>query len=79
MPKYPQDLIKMIKNGQNPQQLLLNILEESAQSNPLTANLLELAKQGDSASLEKFARNYVQSQGKDFDTEFNAFRQQFGL
>lgn len=79
MPMYPQDLIKMIKNGKNPQQLLLGILEEQAQSNPMSANLLEMAKQGDSASLEQFARNYVQSQGKDFDTEFNAFKQLFGL
>ena len=45
----------------------------------MATNLLEMAKQGDSASLEQFARNYVKSQGKDFDTEFNAFKQMFGL
>lgn len=77
--QYPQDLIKMIKNGQNPQQLILNMLQESAQNNPMTSNLLEMAQNQDSAGLEKFARNYVASQGKDFDTEFKAFRQQFGL
>lgn len=77
--QYPQDLIKMIKSGQNPQQLILNMLQESAQKNPMTSNLLEMAQNQDSAGLEKFARNYVASQGKDFDTEFKAFRQQFGL
>lgn len=77
--QYPQDLIKMIKSGQNPQQLILNMLQESAQNNPMTSNLLEMAQNQDSAGLEKFARNYVASQGKDFDTEFKAFRQQFGL
>lgn len=76
---YPQDLIKMIKNGKNPQQLMLGILEKLAQNNPMATNLLEMAKQGDSASLEQFARNYVKSQGKDFDTEFKAFRDTFGL
>lgn len=77
--QYPQDLIKMIKSGQNPQQLILNMLQESAQSNPMTSNLLEMAQNKDSAGLEKFARNYVASQGKDFDTEFKAFKQMFGL
>ena len=77
--QYPQDLIKRIKSGQNPQQLILNMLQESAQNNPMTSNLLEMAQNQDSAGLEKFARNYVASQGKDFDTEFKAFRQQFGL
>jgi len=38
-----------------------------------------MAKNGDSAGLEQFARNFVASQGKDFDTEFNAFKQQLGL
>jgi len=41
--QYPQDLIKMIKSGQNPQQLILNMLQESAQNNPMTSNLLEMA------------------------------------
>ena len=77
--QYPQDLIKMIKSGQNPQQLILNVLQESAQNNPMLSSLLEMAENKDSNGLETFARNYVKSQGKDFDTEFKAFRQQFGL
>ena len=77
--QYPQDLIKMIKNGQNPQQLVLNMLQDSAQSNPMLSSLLEMAQNKDSSGLETFARNYVKSQGKDFDTEFKAFRDTFGL
>lgn len=75
----PKDLIQMIKGGKNPQQLMLSILEQQSQNNPMTSNLLDMAKRGDSAGLEQFARNYVTSQGKDFDQEFNAFKQQFGL
>ena len=77
--QYPQDLIKMIKNGQNPQQLILNMLQDSAQNNPMLSSLLKMAQNKDSSGLETFARNYVKSQGKDFDTEFKAFRDTFGL
>lgn len=79
---YPIDpiiLIQMMKQGQNPQQLLLSILEGQAADNPVSANLLEMVKNNRKADIEKFARNYFASNGMDFDKEFNAFKQQFGL
>lgn len=75
----PQMFIQMIKSGKNPQQLMLQYLEQQVQSTPMGANLLQMAKNGDSKGLEQFARNFMESQGKDFDKEFNAFRQQWGL
>jgi hypothetical protein len=75
----PAQLIQMIKQGQNPQQLLMNILEGQAKSNPMSANLLELAKKGDSASIEQIARNLCQSKGIDFDKEFSSFKQSLGV
>ena len=75
----PRMFIQMMRQGKNPQQLMLQYLEQQAQSNPMSANLLEMAKNGDSKGLEQFARNFVSSQGKDFDTEFNAFKQTLGL
>ena len=75
----PVNFIQLIKQGKNPQQLMMKYLEEQSKSNPMMANLLTMARNGDSAALEKFARNLLASQGKDFDTEFKAFRQQFGL
>ena len=75
----PKIFIQMIKNGKNPQQLMLNYLERQSQSNPVMSNLLTMARNGDTASLEQFARNLVASQGKDFDTEFKAFKQNLGL
>ena len=42
----PMDIIAMIRSGQNPQQLMLQILERGvAEGNPLMGNLLNLAKQ----------------------------------
>ena len=78
-PVNPLMLIQMIKQGQNPQQLLMSILEGSAASNPVNANLLDMVKQNRTVDIEAFARNYFASQGKDFDSEFKAFKQTYGL
>ena len=78
-PVNPMMLIQMMKNGQNPQQLLMSILEGSAGANHINANLLNLVKQGKTADIETFARNYFASQGKDFDAEFKRFKETYGL
>lgn len=75
----PAQLIQMIKSGKNPQQLMMNVLETQAQSNPIYANLIQMAKQGRTKDIEQFARNLAASQGLDFDKEFAAFRQRTGL
>ena len=75
----PAQLIQMIKSGKNPQQLMMNVLETQAQNNPIYANLTQMAKQGRTRDIEKFARNLAASQGLDFDKEFAAFRQRIGL
>lgn len=74
----PNRLIQMIKNGQNPQQLMLSILEGQA-GTPMGANLLNLAKNNQTAEIEKIVRNLYSQQGRDFDQEFKAFKQMFGL
>ena len=78
-PVNPMMLIQMIKQGQNPQQLLMSILEGSAASNPVSSNLLDLVRNQRTGDIETFARNYFASQGKDFDKEFNAFKETFKL
>jgi hypothetical protein len=75
----PAQLIQMIKGGKNPQQLMLNILQQNAQGNPMLQNLMMLAKNNRTADIEQIARNLAKEQGIDFDKEFNAFKQQFGL
>ena len=49
------DIIRMIKTGANPQQIMLQYLE--GQSNtPMGANLLNLARQNNTAEIEKKLR-----------------------
>lgn len=78
-PVNPLMLIQMMKQGQNPQQLLMSILEGSAANSPINANLLDMVKNNRTADIETFARNYFASQGKDFDKEFKAFKETYGL
>ena len=75
----PMQLISMIKNGQNPQQLMMNVLEGNAANNPMGANLLNLAKGNKTEELEKIARNIAKDRGIDFDTEFKQFKQMLGV
>lgn len=57
----PMLLVQAIKNGQNPQQLMLNILENNMSSSPMGANLYQLAKNGNTAEIERIVRNIAQS------------------
>lgn len=75
----PQHFIEMIKSGKNPEQMMLDFLQRQMAGTPMGNNLIQLAQRRDSKGIEQIARNYFKQQGKDFDTEFNAFRKMFGL
>lgn len=75
----PMELIQMIRNGKNPQQLMLSVLEGQMGGTPMGANLLNLAKNGKTKEIEQIARNLSQQQGIDFDKEFAAFRRMLGI
>lgn len=77
----PMELIQRIRQGENPQQLMMGILEQGAAvNNPIYANLLQMAKDGRTQEIEAFARNVAREKGIDFDKEFSKFKKQyFGL
>ena len=75
----PMQIIWAIKNGQNPQQLMLNIMKNNMSQNPLGANLYRLAQEGNTSEIERIARNLAQQRGIDYDREFPAFVQKLGL
>lgn len=74
-----EQIIAMIKRGYNPEQLLMNILESRMGGTPMGDNLINLARSGNTAEIEKIARNLTSQQGLDYDKEFSAFKQQLGL
>lgn len=71
----PEYFIQMIKQGKNPEQLMMDFLQRQMGDSPL----LGMAQRRDGKGIEQFARNYYKQQGKDFDKEFQAFRQMFGI
>lgn len=76
----PVYLINQMRQGKNPEQLMIDILEGEASNNPIMGNLLSMAKDNRTADIEKFARNLAKEQGIDFDKEFSRFKKQyFGL
>jgi uncharacterized protein YbaP (TraB family) len=72
----PMQLIQLIKSGNNPQQLLMNILQQQGNNNPILQNAINLAQNGDVPALEMIARNLAQQKGLDYDKEFANFKNQ---
>lgn len=76
----PAYLLMQMRQGKNPEQLMIDILEGEASQNPIVGNLLTMAKDNRTADIERFARNLAKEQGIDFDKEFSRFKKQyFGL
>lgn len=73
------ELIKIIKSTGNPEQIVMQFLQTQMQGTPLGDNLINMAKQRDNKGIEEFARNFLKQNGIDFDIEFKAFRNQWGL
>lgn len=71
--------MQMMRNGGNPQTMVMNMLQKQAGNSPIGQNLLKMAQNNDSKGIEQFARNLCQQRGLDFDKEFAAFKQQLGL
>ena len=74
----PLQLIQLIKNGMNPQQLIMNILQQpNNKNNPILQNAAALMQNGDKNGLETLARNLAQQRGIDFDQAYNKFKGYF--
>ena len=73
----PMQLIQMIKNGNNPQQLIMNLLQQQGGNNPILNNAMNLAQNGNTTALQMIARNVAQQKGLDFDKQFANFKSYF--
>lgn len=75
----PMQVIQMMKNGGNPQQMIMNMMKNQAGSNPVMNNALQMMEKGDNAGLEKLARNLCSEKGINADEAFNQIKGQFGM
>lgn len=72
----PFQLIQLIKNGNNPQQLIMNYLQQNNQGNiPVLNNAANMAQNGNISGLQMIARNLAQQKGLDYDEAFKNFQQ----
>ena len=75
----PMQIIMAIRNGQNPQQIVMNMLQERMSQTPMGQNLITLAQNNQTAQIEQIARNICNQRGIDFDKEFNSFKDSLGI
>lgn len=77
---FDMNMLMQIMQGKNPQQMILNYLQQSQlSSTPIGQNLISLAKKGDYGALEQMAHNICQQRGLDFDEQSRNFKQQLGM
>lgn len=62
----------------NPQQIVMQMMQNGAGNNPAIKNMIDLAQRGDSRGVENVARNLFKSRGMDFDSIAQQAMSQFG-
>lgn len=70
----PMQLLQMMKNGMNPQQLVMSFLQQQPSNNPIIQNAVNLAQGGNSSALQMVARNLASQKGINFDQAFSDFQ-----
>lgn len=75
----PMQLMQMIRNGGNPQQAIINIMKNQSGNSPVINNAINMMEKGDSADLEKLARNLCKEKGINPDDMLSQVKNQFGI
>ena len=71
----PINMLKGMMGISNPKDMAMKMLSQN--NNPIFKNLIDMANKGDSKGVEEFARNLFREQNRDFDKEFNNFKDMF--
>lgn len=72
-------LLQMVQNNSNPPAFVMEMLKAQSGGNPLFANLLAMAQNGNRTGIEQVARNIYKEKGLDFEKEFNSLKQMLGV
>ena len=71
----PINMIKMMMGKTSPKDMVMKMIENN--SNPVFANLIDMANKGDTKGVEEFARNICKEKNIDFDKDFTDFMNNF--
>lgn len=69
----PTPIINMLKNKISPEM----IVKQMAGNNPILANAIKMAESGDTAGVEKFARNICEQRGISYDDKLAELKSYF--
>lgn len=71
----PINMIKMMMGKMSPKDMVMKMIKNN--SNPVFANLIDMANKGDTKGVEDFARNICKEKNIDFDKDFTDFMNNF--
>lgn len=71
------NFIQMLRNAQNPQQMMVNTLKQQTGNNPVMNNALQMMEKGDGVGIEKLARNLCKERNVNADEVFKQVKEQF--
>lgn len=72
----PMQLMNMFKGG-NPQQMIMSMLRQNANSNPILQNALQMAEKGDTQGIETLARNLCKERNINPEEMIQQLKSQF--
>lgn len=75
----PKQMIKNMIGVNSPKDIVMQMLQQGGNNNPIFNNLIDMANNGNSQGVEQFARNLYKENGKNFDKEFNNFKNMMGI
>lgn len=61
----------------NPVEMIKRLVMSKQINNPILKEVLQKAQNGDTKGVEDFARNFLRTQGRDFDKEMEQFMKNF--
>lgn len=75
----PMQMIELLKSTGNPQQMLMTMLKNQSNKNPLLGNVLNMIQNNDSNGLEMLARNLANERGINADEAIMQIKNNFGI
>lgn len=75
----PMQLMQMMRSGGNPQQALITMMKRQAGNNPVMNNAIQMMEKGDSAGVERLARNLCKEKNLNPDDVLSQIKTQFGM
>lgn len=71
-------LVSMMRSG-NPQQVLMNFMQQNSGNNPILNNVMGMVQKGDQQGVEQLARNLMKEKGINADQAVSQLRNQLGM